>query len=806
MNSITPEIMESETSEKNACFHCGLSCDHTIRIDKKYFCCNGCKQVYQLLNSTDLCEYYEFDKRSNIRPKGKFINEKFGYLDDEGIQKKLLTFCSGSQHHATFYLPQMHCSSCIWLLENLHKINPAIISSRTNFQKKEVAVIYDPKQTGLRKIVELIAFIGYEPEISLNDASEVVKKPMAKKQIIKIGVAGFCFANIMMLSFPEYFSAGQIDYGLRHTFIYLNLILSLPVFFFSASDFFISAWKGLRQNFLNIDAPISLAIILTFSRSVYEILAGISAGYLDSMSGIVFFMLIGRWFQDKTYSSISFERDYRSYLPLGITVKENNQEKNIPLTQLQKGAHILIQNSCMIPADAVLVSDAANIDYSFVTGENLPVAVKKGETIYAGGKQIGGRIELETIADVSNSRLMQLWNNDAFAKKNQKKSFIHPWSRYFTMALFSVAFCAAAYWLFIDKQMILPAVTSVLIVACPCSLLLSATFTYGNMLLLFSKNNFFLKNSSVIESLSSVDTIVFDKTGTLTRNDFSSVEYDGAELTETDLSELIALTSGSSHPLSKSIRGYVVLKEPTAIKALNVEAYTELAGKGISARINEKEFSLGAPESSDHKISDQYGSEVHLMVDRHFKGKFLIKNHYREGISSLTRMLKNRYDIFLLSGDNDSEKKALLHDFDKKTMLFRQSPQDKLNFIKELQTQGKKVMMVGDGLNDAGALKQADAGIAITEDSGKFSPACDALLDADYIDRLYNFMRFARAGKVIITLSFIISILYNFIGLFFAVQGLLSPMIAAILMPVSSITIVLFVTAATGLYARLYKM
>ncbi|MFZ4772297.1 MAG: heavy metal translocating P-type ATPase metal-binding domain-containing protein, partial [Ferruginibacter sp.] len=369
------------------CYHCGDTADNSIQVDEKSFCCNGCKQVYLLLNENNLCNYYELDKTPGIKAMGKFVSEKFAYLEDADVIKKLVQFNSDLQINVTFLLPQMHCSSCIFLLENLHRIDPGIITSQSNFQKKEVFIVFNPQLISLRKVVELLAFIGYEPEISLQDTVKKNKTGFNKMQIYKIGVAGFCFANIMMLSFPEYFASGNIElHGLKTTFIWLNLALSLPVLFFSATGFFESAYKSIRQKYLNIDTPIALAIVVTYARSYYEIIGGTGAGYLDSGTGIVFFMLVGRWFQNRTYDSLSFDRDYRSYFPLGVTIIQNKEELNIPVTKLKTGDHILLRNEEMVPADAILLKGEASIDYSFVSGENTPVKKQSGDLIYAGGK------------------------------------------------------------------------------------------------------------------------------------------------------------------------------------------------------------------------------------------------------------------------------------------------------------------------------------------------------------------------------------------------------------------------------------
>lgn len=701
----------------------------------------------------------------------------------------------------------MHCSSCIFLLENLHRINPGIIKSQSNFQRKEVFIIFNPQQISLRKVVELLAFIGYEPNISLKDT--VVKKTSAfnRQRIYKIGVAGFCFANIMMLSFPEYFSSGNIEQtGLKAVFTWLNFSLSLPVLFYSASGFFVSAFKGLRQRFLNIDAPIALAIVVTYARSYYEIISGHGAGYLDSGTGIVFFMLVGRWFQDKTYDSFSFDRDYRSYFPLGVTVVNNGVEKNIPVTQLQKGNHIVIRNEEMIPADAVLLRGNANVDYSFVSGENTPVQKHSGDLIYAGGKQIGSAIELEVAGDVSQSYITQLWNNDVFHnRKNGEKSFIHPWSRYFTLALFTVAAITLIFWWINDPAKILPAVSSVLIVACPCSLLLSATFTYGNMLRIFGKNKMYLKNANVMESLAKINTVVFDKTGTITQNHSSAVSYDGTPLTERELIAIKNITRQSSHPLSKIISSWLQVKNDRTEPVLKFREYT---GKGMEGRVNNIAVKMGSARfinQFNHGFASyDTGTHVHVMMNNVHMGRFNVSNQYREGIQPVITGLKQKgFSLSLLSGDNDAEKENLKKLFGNDVLLqFNQSPQQKLDYIKKLQETGKGVLMLGDGLNDAGALMQSNVGIAVSDNTAQFSPACDAILDGSKVNLLDKFIAYARSGKTIVTASFILSILYNIVGLSFAVQGKLSPMVAAILMPASSISIVLLVTVLSSISAR----
>jgi Cu+-exporting ATPase len=808
MSFVDSPVRKKEKAPKIhlSCYHCGEICDAAITEDGQCFCCDGCRFVYGLLKENGLCNYYDLSSTPGIKVKGKFSSDKFSFLDTEEAQQKLITFKDEKQSQVSFYLPQMHCASCIWLLENLHAIQSGILFSKTDFQRKEIFIAFQHDETSLRKVVELLAFIGYEPYISLNDSEKKKENKINRKQFYKIGVAGFCFSNIMMLSFPEYFASGDIAEGtLKHLFIYLNLFLALPVFFYSASGFFISAWKGLQQKFLNIDAPIALSILITFSRSVYEVLTGTGAGYFDSMSGIVLFMLAGRWFQNKTYDSFSFDRDYKSYFPLGITKLIGAAEIPATISSLKKDEHIIVRHGEMVPADSVLINGEASIDYSFVSGENTPVHKKKGELIYAGAKQLGGSIELQVIKTVNQSYITQLWNNNEFFDnhKNGEKSFIHPWSRYFTAALFSVAAIAGIYWTFVNPANILPAISAALIVACPCSLLLSATFTFGNMLRYYGKNKLYLKNATVIEALSNVNNIVFDKTGTLTYTSHAAIEFVGI-LTPEEKSAIYSLAKESAHPLSRLIKEQLLRKDNAV--SLPVSSFEELAGKGATGHINSVDIKLGSCEFiTGFKDKKGKAAEVWVMINNEVKGYFSIHNLYREGVKEMVHDLEvKNYKLHLLSGDNNAEKNKLKTFFGEQTpMFFNQSPQDKLEYIKSLkQNNNRKVLMLGDGLNDAGALKQSDVGIAVSENTSQFTPASDAILDSSKIGLLPAFISYAIAGKRVVMWSWVISILYNFVGLSIAVQAQMSPMVAAILMPVSSITIVTFVSISTSIAAK----
>ncbi|MBT8387172.1 MAG: heavy metal translocating P-type ATPase metal-binding domain-containing protein [Ignavibacteria bacterium] len=806
--------MNSQIETTINCYHCGDVCpDDSIKIDEKYFCCNGCKTVYEILDDNKLCNYYNLDTTPGITPS-LLHSTKFDYLDDQQTIHQIIDFTEDKVTKVTFDIPQMHCSSCIWLLENLFKINKAITNSQVDFLKKKLTISFNNKKISLKELVQLLTSIGYEPQILLDSEDKEPEKKTRSTIYYRVGVAGFCFINIMMLSFPEYLGIDLSDAFLKKFFLYLNLILSLPVFLYSSWEYFGSALKGLRKKIVNIDFPISLGILVLFIRSAYEVLGGTGAGYFDSLTGLVFFLLIGKLFQEKTYGAMNFERNYKSFFPLAVTIEKEGKEKSIPLSKLMVGNRILVRQNELIPADSILFNGHGKIDYSFVTGEAKPVEKVSGEMIYAGGRQIGGAIELEVIKEVSQSYLTQLWNNDIFnnSEKSGESGFTHfsnVVSKYFTAVILLIAICATLFWLPVSAGKAINVFTAILIVACPCALALSIPFTLCNTLRIFGKNKFFIKNIAALEEMGRVDTIVFDKTGTLTKPGISGLDFNGKVLTQFEQKIIKSLSRNSVHPLSKKI--YSSLEGDDLYP---VTKFVETTGMGLegvvfghTVKIGSKNFvsadGIDYNEMYLQKNEESFSTKVYLSVDEELIGYFEISNSYREGIDAIINTFTKKFNLSLLSGDNEGEKQNLLRFFkDESQLFFNQSPEDKLYYIKNLQSNGSKVLMAGDGLNDAGALKQSDVGIAVTEDSGSFSPASDAILDAEKFKLLPKFINFSKTSINIIFISFTISFIYNLIGLGFAVQGMLSPIIAAILMPLSSISVVVFATLSTNLLAR----
>ena len=831
MNTLTAAQTQISHGQKpaTACFHCGAACGGGIFASAgKSFCCAGCLTVFELLTENGLTDFYQLAERPGTRIGQPVTSNRFGFLDEPTVRTRLVDFSDAKLTRITLHLPAIHCIACVWLLENLFRLRPGIGQSQVNFARKEASIAFDPARVKLSEVAALLSSLGYEPELKFADLEAKPSNSATRRLWLQLGIAGFAFGNAMFFAIAGYFGLDAFTGPQLKVFIgWLNLLLALPVVAFSAADYYRSAWASLRQRLLNIDVPIAAGIVAIFAQSVWEVASGRGEGYFDSLCGLIFFLLCGKLFQQKTYDRLAFDRDYKSFFPLSVTrLLTAGMEERVSLSQLAVGDRLLLRNGELLPADAQLHSGPALVDYSFVTGESEPVAKQPGDYLYAGGRQMGGAIEIQTVKPVSQSYLTSLWNQDAFrkAKPETFNALTNAYSQRFTKIVLLIALGAAAFWAFVAPAKSLPAFTAVLIVACPCALALAAPFALGSAQRVLGRRKVFLKNPFVLESLAQVDAIVFDKTGTLTAAGAGSVTWQGNALTEAEERWLFSMTRHSTHPLAVRIGEAIARQhfpEP-------VRSFLETPGCGMEGQVAGREIWVGsaawleergAQRCAQHQTQQADasrsaraetstpaalpGSIVHVAIDGGYRGCFVLASALRSDADQLIARLSSRYELALLSGDNERERERFRQLFGPEAHLqFNQSPLDKLGCIKRLQREGKTVMMVGDGLNDAGALKQADVGVAVVESISAFSPASDIIASAGMVPRLAEVLHYAKQSVATVRAAFLISAVYNVVGVSIAASGNLSPVVCAILMPVSSVTVVAFACGMTAWLGR----
>jgi Cu+-exporting ATPase len=783
-------LMPRENKTIAECSHCHQPISEKLEgLGDKLYCCYGCKVVDELMGET----------RVQLDLQEKSLRS-YAYLDEEKIKDQLCHFREGSINAIRIHLPSIHCSSCIYLLENLSEVAEGINNVTVHFAKKEANIQFSEDQIKLSELASLLEFIGYKPDFISHLGTN---KKTENRLLIQLGIAGFFFGNTMLLAVPEYLDGDLInDADLQRFFRYLMMAFSLPVIFYCARDYFVTAYKSLRAGALSIDFPIAMGITVLFLRSVYEVISETGSGYFDSLSGLVFFLLIGKWYQQKTYQNFSFDRDLRSFLPLAANViLEDGSEKAVAIDDLKEGDLLFLRQGEVLCADGILRGEKAEIDYSYLSGESLPVQKLKGEKIFAGAKIAGKAIQVEVHSSVDHSYLSSLWAKDAFADAPKKKSraFSDRISQYFTPLILVIAIIAALCWSQVDFSKAILVFTSVLIVACPCALALAEPFAAGSMMRWFGKYGFFIKNTAVLNRLQSIDMVVFDKTGTLTLPDAIQVNWRGDSLSFEEKWAVAAMALNAQHPLAKPLLQFLDLQAADASQVLNFE---EANGEGVAARVRMSYYRLG--KASFLNLSDQAGTTaVYVEKDAVVRGYFSFYQEARPGLKESIENLSSDYKMAVLSGDNDAERERFQNIFaGKAELFFNQSPLDKLNRLQSLQEENHKVLMLGDGLNDAGALQQSEVGVSLCEKDVNFFPASDALLQSQSFPLLGRFLHLSNRYRKIVNWAFTISLAYNVIGVTVAVAGILSPLVAAILMPISSVTVVLFTTLRSAYLAR----
>ena len=764
------------------CAYCQDTCAPSTMVVQSglKFCCFGCATLYDL--HQNIADYQWTDGEVSIAFKQYDLPEVFNRIVD---------FQNDKVYKLTITAPSIYCASCVDLLEDLPEINNLIYTSHVNFENRDLTLTVS-KDLPVSHVAMLLDKLGYAPQFSISKKS----KNRQQELLRKVAVAGFCFGNSMMFSMPHYFglsiASEPFFVGL---FRYLNVALSILVLAYPAKGYFKTAYEALVNKKSHIDVPIVLGIVAIWFWSIYEIVSGIGFGYLDSMAGLIFFLLVGKWYQNKVYNKITFDRSINEFLPISVRTKHRNSVVWTRVDDLKIGDIVVVKNNEVIPINGKLVGGRARIDYSFVTGESVPESVEINDDIYIGGKQTSGEILIQIVDQQDTAKIWSAWKTP---KQNalEETHWTTKVSQYFTPIVLVLAVVSLAAWLYIDSSKALFVFSSVLIVACPCALALSTPFTYGSISRVFGRNKLFLKQANTIDTLSQVNHIVFDKTGTLTDNKLHRVRFNG-NLNLDQKSWIKSICSNSNHPYSQAIAQHLV-DSPVKV----VAKFEEIEGKGVIAYVGNHKLKIGSADFLNIK-GTQRNAAVYVQIDGEQIGWFYIENAYRAGLQRVLQKLGNSFKISLLSGDNEAEKTTLQKLFGAFTSLkFNQTPEDKKEYINTCHEQGEHTIMIGDGLNDQIALNQSDVGIAVTENVTGFYHNSDGIMIASHFEKLPQLLALSRYAKIVLKASLAFSVFYNLIGITFAVAGSLTPIVAAILMPLSSITVVGLVTALVSFKAK----
>lgn len=702
---------------------------------------------------------------------------------------KLIEFKNKKIKIVNLNIPSIKCISCVLFLEKINQINNNILKSQVDLEKNNIR-IFIKKKYKIKDLINFLSKLGYPPNFNINQNHNINKFEKENKEINKIGFSFFCFGNIMLLTFPEYINNHQDEWLNNHIYFfrYITLILCLISIIVCTENYIKKSFINIKNKIFDANIPITLGIITMFSASVYNIYYNINSGYCDSLSGFILFSLIGKYIQNITNKKLNIKKNYKNIYPIHVKVKKKNKEIEKLIYKLKQNDIILIKNEEILPVDCKLLNKLAQLDTSFITGESEIIKKTRGEKIYAGSKNKGDLIMLKVINKIQTSYIYKLWQ---YKKKNKKTYYtiVNELSVYFLLSILILSLTSILYWYIIDPKKIIASIISILITACPCSLTLSMPMTMRYIIKIFLNKNIIIKNNYVLEKISKINCLVFDKTGTLTYIGKYFIKYQGEKLSYLDKLIIGSLTRLSNHTLSKKILEYLKIKN----KFIKVNNFKEILGRGIEGIINNKKIKIGSYSfiNKKKKHDNEFNSKIFISFNEKIIGYFIIHNYYRKEIKNIFQKLKN-YKIIILSGDNNyHERKKLKKIISMKNIkiLFNKTPEKKIKIIKKLKKK-YQVMMIGDGINDIGAIKESDIGSIILNKYSNFIPEADIILNYKSLKYIPSIFKLTNLGIKIIKINFIISVIYNIIGLSLSGMGKIKPIISAILMPISSLTVI----------------
>lgn len=771
------------------CVHCDeysvvpiyLSQDRERKLP---FCCNGCLTVYEILEEKSLSSYYEIKSNAGVlkrRSPVEVSKSNYSYLNDERFEKEHCYLSSDEKRVMDFYLEGIHCLACLWLIEKLPDFTPGVLSSKLDLEKSIVSILLsnDGKFSDVARELDRL---GYRPHaLSRNENSNVFRKKEERSYLMRLGVAGAAAGNIMIYSFSLYSGASE---NTAKIFNILTVILAIPVFTYSAYPFYQSAWTALKNKTLSIDIPIAMSLMMGFIMGLWGLFNNFEENYFDSLTALVFLLLLSRYFlkkiQDKGLSATDLHYFYQNETVLR---KTDNGFEEIHTEFVLEGDLVKVGREEFIPADGIVVEGESYLNNSLLTGESMPDKVKAGHPVYSGTQNMGADLLIRIEKINKDSRLGKILRNveQGWALRSRTVDLTSFVAKYFTFAVIVLA--VSLFCLLLPNKgfaFALSRALTLLIVTCPCALAISVPLTFHRSLTVAARNGIIVKSDEVFEKLSIAKKIFLDKTGTITLGKLQVSEFKS----ERNLVDVVfTLEANSRHPVAKALTEYAVQQKASLIQ---VTDFLEIPGRGVQGFI----------DGNFYEISNNEVRENGAVV-----ATFKVHDGIRvDSRINIARLQMQGYQVAILSGDKKEVVNDLAHESGILTAYSEISPEKKVKLVKETGT-----VMVGDGANDAMALEGADVGIAVSGAMDISLRASDVYLTTPGLAGVEKLLILSQETMKIVRRNLILSIIYNLTSVIFVFTGIISPLLAAIVMPVSSLTVLISTLIGTRRMRALWK-
>jgi heavy metal-(Cd/Co/Hg/Pb/Zn)-translocating P-type ATPase len=778
------------------CVHCDEQALRPLYLPedgerKLPFCCQGCLTVYGVLKDLSLSSYYDIKNASvsfKRRSPVKTTENTYSYLDDH---KFLTDHCYRDQNGnqvMDFYLEGIHCLACLWLIEKLPQILPGVLHSKLDLEKS-VASVSISDQGIFSLVARELDQLGYRPHaLDRNEDSRLLKQKEERSFLMRLGVAGAAAGNIMIYSFSLY--AGASDETAK-IFNGLTVLLAIPVFTYSALPFYQSAWTSLKNKTISIDIPISMALLIGGMMGVRGFILNFEENYFDSLTALVFLLLLSRYFLRKIQDRGLSARDLHYFYQNESVLRQTDGGFEDTHTQyLKAGDVIKVRPDEFIPVDGNVIFGDSLLNNSLLTGESLPDHVKAGHRVFSGAQNLGADLLIEVEKISRDTRLGKILRHveQGWAMRSRTVDLTSTVAKYFTIAVIALA-AVLFLSLYTEKGMAfaLTRALTLLIVTCPCALAISVPLTFHRSLTLAAQNGCIVKSDEVFEKMNQAKKIFLDKTGTITLGQLEVTEMKEILSPEISLNDIIfSLEEKSRHPVARALMEFAVKQNG---KKLPVSDFREIPGKGVEGRI----------AAGFYSIAERVIRENGVVV-----ANFVVKDGVRkDSADMISRFEKKNLEVALLSGDRAEVVVPMAAEvgISPAKSFSSISPEDKVRIIK----QSSHSVMVGDGANDAMAIEAADVGIAVSGAMDISLRAADVYLTTPGLSGVENLFILSQETMKVVKRNLILSLVYNTVSVFFVFSGVISPLVAAVVMPVSSLTVLLSTLLGTGKMRSLWK-
>jgi Cu2+-exporting ATPase len=782
-----------------ACAHCGEPVPPIEQASAApAFCCAGCRSVYEIVRAAGLAGYYSQPERRVARPAAS--GRKYQELDDPALLQQRGSKLADGQCTIELLLEGVHCSACVWLVERLGRVVPGVTSSRLDLSRGVVELIWDPRRVALSAVARGLESLGYPAHV-LGTPAAAVDKARDRDTLLRLGVAGAAAGNVMLMALALYSGAfSGMEAAYQALFRWGSLVIATPAVFWAGAVFLRGGLAALRTRTPHMDLPISIGILAGYAGGTFSTVTGRGEIYFDSLCTLIFLLLIGRYLQQSHHRRSSSRSELLLALaPQTAHLVEGELERDVPPASVPAQALVRVAAGERIPVDGLVIRGQGSVDGSLLTGEPMPTDVSVADRVYAGTTCEAGELWVVVEAAGNATRLGQLMTSVEVTQR-ERAPIVRLADRvagYFVIAILIVAASTFALWLWLDPQRAIDHTIALLVVTCPCALGMATPLAISAALGRAAQAGILFKGGEYVEELAKRGTIVFDKTGTLTAGRPELLAWLGdAELQ----AALRAVEARCSHPLARAVQRAFPENDLVA------EQVTELPGGGISGNVAGVALLVGSPALMENKlghlpawvsrwVTEQAGlgrTPVVVVADDKVRAVAAFGDTLRdEARENLVRLQRLGYRFEILSGDHPSVVGRVADQLGipRENARGGQSPEAKLTRIAELRRQGP-VVMVGDGVNDAGAMAAASVGFAVHGGAETCLRAADVFATRPGIGPVTDAVLGARRTLGAIRRGIAISLGYNLVGVGLAVAGLLSPLVAAVLMPLSSISVV----------------